>query len=529
VLKSNRYDHSWPQAAALALALLALSLVFQKTFVYLYANWQREEYSHGFVIPFICAFLVWQRRRLFLQQSLRGSWSGVAIVLMGLTLCFLGIEASIVGMDAWAMLVVILGCVVAAIGWRGVRIALVPLGLLVLMVPLPTFWYNNLSSELQLISSQLGVKIIRLFGGAVFLEGNVIDLGFYKLQVAEACSGLRYLFPLMTLGVIVGYLFKGRTWARWTLFLSTIPIAVLMNSVRIGIIGLLVARFGIEQARGFLHQFEGWLMFMICFGLLLLEGKLLLRLSGDQRRLGQVLGFEAPKWPERRAARPLSLGMPAMVSALLLLLAVFPAFALPERTQIRPRHIELSHFPLQIGGWAGRRERLESLYLDELKLDDYLLADYVPQSALASTVSADSPVNLYVAYYASQRTGQSIHSPRSCLPGGGWRMREISQYQVPGVALQGGAALRVNRAVVQKGTEQQLVYYWFQERGRDLTNEYSMKWYLIADGLLLNRSDGALIRVITPFGETDSIDSADARLRRFTATILPELQKYVGS
>jgi exosortase len=106
----------------------------------------------------------------------------------------------------------------------------VPLLLLGLMIPLPTFLYQGLSAQMQLISSQIGVAIIRLFNISVFLEGNVIDLGNYKLQVAEACNGLRYLFPLMALGFIAAYLFKGALWKRAVIFLSTIPITILMNS-----------------------------------------------------------------------------------------------------------------------------------------------------------------------------------------------------------------------------------------------------------------------------------------------------------
>ncbi len=111
----------------------------------------------------------------------------------------------------------------------------------------------------------------RLLGISVYLEGNVIDLGSYKLEVAEACSGLRYLFPLMSVGAIMAYLINGKAWARVVVFASTIPIAILMNSFRIGVIGVLVDRYGTEQATGILHFFEGWVVFMICLALLTLE------------------------------------------------------------------------------------------------------------------------------------------------------------------------------------------------------------------------------------------------------------------
>src|SRR5262249_28091166 len=135
-------------------------------------------------------------------------------------------------------------------------------------------------------------------------------------------------------------------------------------------------------------------------------------------------------------------------------------------------------------------------------------------------------VNLYVAYYASQRTGQSAHSPRSCLPGGGWRIVEFTQQEIPGVRAQ-GPPLRVNRVMVAHGGERQLVYYWFQERGRDITNEFVVKWYLLEDALFRNRTDGALVRLSTPLQAGEAPARADARLSAFAGTALPVLHDYL--
>ena len=110
-----------------------------------------------------------------------------------------------------------------------------------------------------------------MFGISVYLEGNVIDLGSYKLQVVEACSGLRYLFPLVSLSFIAAYIYHGAFWKKAIIFLSSIPITVLMNSFRIGVIGVLVEYGGPGQAEGFLHDFEGWIIFMACIAILVLE------------------------------------------------------------------------------------------------------------------------------------------------------------------------------------------------------------------------------------------------------------------
>jgi EpsI family protein len=212
------------------------------------------------------------------------------------------------------------------------------------------------------------------------------------------------------------------------------------------------------------------------------------------------------------------LGPQPIAALALLLLALWPALAIPERVEIRPARSDLTTFPMNLAGWEGRRGRIESMYLDQLKLDDYVMADYARAGEL--------PVNFYVAYYASQRTGQAAHSPSSCLPGAGWRMTEFDQREVPDIRV-AGHPLRVNRAVIQLGDQRQLVYYWFQQRGRTITNEYLVKWYLLWDALKLNRSDGALVRLITPLKTGEDIAAAEARLTGFARAAAPLMNAYV--
>ncbi|MBV9695331.1 MAG: VPLPA-CTERM-specific exosortase XrtD [Gammaproteobacteria bacterium] len=530
-VKRPQLSFAPPLLLALVVAAALLILVFQGTFQTLYGQWQREEYSHGFLIPLISAYLLWQRRDRLQRLVPQRSWAGVALAAFGLLLFFLSALASITTLDGYALVIVIAGGALAVLGWEGFKVVAVPIALLFLMNPIPSFFYNSLSLQLQLLSSQIGVGIMRLAGVSVFLEGNVIDLGRYKLQVAEACSGLRYLFPLMTLGVVVAYLFKGKAWVRWTLFLSTVPITVLMNSVRVGIIGLLVDRYGIEQAEGFLHDFEGWAVFMVCILLLLGEAWALMRLTGDRRPLSQLLVSE-PATPGVRGTPMRELGKPALMVLLMLTLAVLPARALPTRGELHPQRAEFASFPLELGAWEGRRDHLEAVYLDWLKVDDYFLANFVaretasvPDSGTAETARPPL-VNLYIAYYASQRTGQSAHSPRSCLPGGGWMIRDFGQRALWEVR-EHGAPLRVNRALVEQGASRQLVYYWFEERGRDITSEYLVKWYLVEDALLRNRTDGALVRLVTPLADNEAVSAADARLVGFARAALPTLQHYL--
>jgi exosortase D (VPLPA-CTERM-specific) len=376
-----------------------------------------------------------------------------------------------------------------------------------------------LSTTLQLLSSQIGVGIIRLFGISVFLEGNVIDLGGYKLEVAEACSGLRYLFPLMIIGFLMAYFYKGALWKRIVLFSSSIPITVLMNSTRIGIIGLTVDRWGIEMAEGFLHEFQGWMIFMLSAMIMIGEVAVLNRIGHEAGSWRQLFGVEFPApTPSGVPIRQRNIPLNFAVASAALVGFVAATFVAPRPAEVFPARTTFQEFPMQLGQWRGHAGSLDSVYLDALKLDDYVLADYA--------APAGGAVNLYIAYYNSQRKGGAVHSPRSCLPGGGWQMRDFGQRDLPSVLID-GRPLRVNRTLIEMGDQRELVYYWFQQRGRVITNEFAVKWYLFWDALTEHRTDGAMVRLVTPLSSSSSAGAADQRLGDFISRMAPGISRYV--
>lgn len=521
---ANAWDpvYRLPKTGWLLMAGLALLLgwIFQNGLSHMFGVWlNQEEYSHGILIPMISGYLIWQRRAELERLPLSGSWSGLAVVICGAAMQGLGELATLFALQQYAFLLVIYGMVLALAGWRALRLLAVPLLILLFMIPLPNFLLNNFSAQLQLISSQIGVWFIRLFGISVFVEGNVIDLGSYQLQVAEACDGLRYLFPLMTLGFLMAYFFKVATWKRVVLFASSIPITILMNSFRIGTIGVMVEHWGTRMAEGFLHDFQGWAVFMTSAAILLLEMMLLARIGKDRRPWREAFGLDFPA-PAPRSAPRVAGNVPAPFIASTVALVVFAASSLllPARVEAVPQREAFISFPGRVEEWTGQRSALEQVYLDALKLDDYVIADFMRNDK--------ELVNLYVAWYDSQRAGQSAHSPRSCLPGGGWRITQLDKVDVAGVQA-GTMPLRVNRVQIELGSQKQLVYYWFQQRGRVITNEYLVKWYLFWDSLTRQRTDGAMVRLVTPLRTGEQTDAADARLAQFAADIAPRLDRYI--
>lgn len=507
--------------AALAVAAVLLYAAFSLGLGHMVRVWNEyEEYSFGYLVPLITLFLIWQRKDVLRRIRFEGSWLGPAAVLGGGFGLLLANLSTITVLEQYAFLLTLFGIVLSLTGWTGFKVLAVPLAILVFMIPLPLFMMNQLSEVLQLVSSEIGVMVIRLFGISVFLDGNVIDLGIYKLQVADACSGLRYLFPLMTLGFIAAYLYNAALWKRAVIFLVTIPLTVLMNSVRIGIIGVTVNQWGIGMAEGFLHFFEGWIIFMACMVVLLALMWLLLKIGPDRKPLREAFVLEAPA-PVPPGTRFVAREVP---KTLLLSLGLVAAIAvanqyMPQQELIKPQRKQFLDFPLAVEGWQGTRERLSQVELDVLQLDDYIYANY--------RNAAGHLINFYVAYYDIQARGASAtHSPRSCMPGGGWNITDFGSREVAGLG-PGGGPLHFNRAVIKKDDRTQIVYYWFQQRGRNLTNEYAIKWYIFWDGLTRQRTDGAMIRFVAPKAPGELDEDVDRRMVEFMRLIAPRLGGFI--
>lgn len=523
-IAENANGVRWTVAATDRLVIGAVALLLLVAFFPglrdLVVVWDtQEEYSFGYMIPVVTLYLLWQRREQVAATDFTGSWWGTAIVAAGLLLLGVGQIGTLGTVVQYAFLISLFGLVLAYTGRRGFVAVAAPLTILAFMVPLPNYLLREVSQILQLWSSQLGVMVIRAFGITVFLEGNVIDLGNLRLQVVEACSGLRYLFPLMAIGFIAAILFRAPFWKRAVLFLSTIPITVVMNSARIGIVGVLSEHFGKSMAQGFLHDFEGWVVFMICTALVVGEISLLARIGPVKSTLADSFSLQVSEVRHSGRVRPRRLPGSFLIAGSLVALAVAASTVVAVPSVTLPERRAFSEFPIEFDGWQGTRGKLEREYLQMLKLDDYLLADF-------SSPDGRPPINLYVSYYATQADGNSAHSPRACIPGDGWEITDFGQRRLPGVAV-GGEPLTVNRAVIQRGDSRQLVYYWFQQRGRVTTNEYVVKLYIFWDAITRHRTDGAMVRLVARLRPGEPVESGDALLERFAALAVPPLANHV--
>ena len=503
------------------LSLLVIVVVFTAIdgISHMVSRWSSDEYSYGYFIVPLVAFFIWQKKHALAQVEIRFSWLGVVIVSVGLSILLFGELATLYIIVQYGFIITLHGIAMTMLGWAGYRVIAIPLMMLFLAVPLPEFLYNNLSGLLQLISSKIGVWLIRQFDISVYLEGNVIHLRSMKLQVVEACSGLRYLFPLMAIGFMVAYIYQASFWKKTVLFFSTIPITLLMNSFRIGMVGVTVEYWGQEMAEGVLHDFEGWVVFMASLSVLFAEMWVLNQIGTSRRSFSEAffIDLPGPLSPGKQFKLP-SISAPYVAALALVVCTAVLISILPNRKELIPDRQAFADYPTSLGEWQGRIGSIDAVTLAVLQLDDYIMADFYRPDT--------QPVNLYAAYYASQRKGASVHSPRTCIPGGGWEISSLSQHTVAGVVIN-GQPLRVNRVEIRKGAYRQLVYYWFQQRGRVITNEYLLKWYLFQDSITLGRTDGSLVRLTTPVPEGADIKEAETRLEDFARLSAGQLKAYI--
>jgi exosortase len=268
---------SWTPFAVLAVMLCAL---YYRIAVKLVYDWYTiPDYSHGFLVPFFAIFLLWDKRKNLIQTPVKQSWRGISLVLFALAVLILGVYGVDLFTARISFVFLLAGLIWTLLGRSMLRELRFPLFVLVLAIPFPTIIFNQITFPLQLLASRIASDILPLLGVPTLHEGNVIQLPIMKLEVAEACSGIRSLMSLFTLAVFYGYFLERTTRRRVILALASIPIAVVANVARIVGTGLCVQYWDPDKAQGFFHEFSGWVMFVISLGCLYLVHRLMRLIS----------------------------------------------------------------------------------------------------------------------------------------------------------------------------------------------------------------------------------------------------------
>lgn len=494
------------------LVTISLLFIFRDAIHEILARWTEERYSHAPIVFLLAIYLAWIKRHELNAENTH-AWYGVWIVIFSGLILIVGELSAIWTIVQYALVFLLFGFAWTILGAQ-IRKVTIPFLHILVVIPLPYMLDVMLSGRFQLMSTDLGVSIIRLLDMSVYQEGNIIDLGIYKLQVVEACSGLNYTYPLMTIGLMMGYMYKAPFFARFLVFITTIPISIVMNSFRIAVVALFVNHYGIKAAEGFMHYFEGWVIFIICICVLLAEVKIINRILGKQRSLADSFDYlevksDATAQPYKAKIHKL----PILIASICILVTTLSTLSIHHRDEIVPTRVTFDQYPLEFGGWVGRRHQFQNGENEVLQLKDYFLADY----NLANT-----NVGVYLGYTESQRRGFVPHSPKACIPGGGWEIADTKLHQVD---IDANKGFKVTRMVIARGESKQLIYYWFHQRGRDLSNEFPMKFALLYDAIKLNRTDGAIVRFTTPIYKSE--ENADVVLTEFIRLNYPKFQQFI--
>jgi len=264
----------WVPILMIGLLLVAL---YYRIAIKLVVDWYNiPDYSHGFLVPLFSLFLLWDRRKKIAETPVRQSWAGLSLVVLGLIILIFGVYGVDLFTSRISFVILLTGLIWTFLGSAMLHQLRFPILILLLAIPFPEIIFNQITFPLQLLASKLASSTLPLLGVPVLQEGNVIQLPVMKLEVAEACSGIRSLMSLFTLAVFYGYFLERTTSRRVILALASIPIAVAANAIRIVGTGLCVQYWDPVKALGFFHEFSGWVMFIISLVCLYLIHRIML-------------------------------------------------------------------------------------------------------------------------------------------------------------------------------------------------------------------------------------------------------------
>ncbi len=495
--------------------LIAAALAF------LYANvltklaidwWTDENYSHGLLVPFVIGYIIYlEFDRLKNAVGKPLVWLGFGVILFALVMLLGGTLGAELFTRRVSLVLMLSGIVVYFFGVKILKLLVVPFVLLLLAIPIPQIIFNRIAFPLQIYASQMAIWGIRLFELPSVRKGNVIEIlpngatQVIALEVVEACSGIRSLMTLVTLALILAYFTGAKRrfvergkiaflknfdfWRAIILMLSAVPIAIFTNAARVTATGVLTYYYGRRATESVWHDLSGWLVYVAALILLLLVNFGLKKIGSRKSEIGNrnsEFGTQDSRLKTRDSIW--------LLFAVLLVGGVFINW-FNQRGDAEIARKPLSEIPLQIGDWRqkGNEIRFDAATEIVLRTTDYTMREYVlPNNRLA---------NLYIGYYASQRTGATYHSPQNCLPGAGWVMTEPEFVEIKTPS---GKTFTANKFIIENGVYNEVLIYWYQGRGRFTANEYTDKINTIRDSVTRSRSDGAMVRVMTPVGHSEA-------------------------
>lgn len=276
--KLNLFNRSF--ILQLGIITACLALLYAPVVKGLIIDWiNLPDFSHGFLIPIISIFFIYEKRNQLLTLNPSGQWIGLGLTIFGIMLLFLGNLAAEYFTERFSLIVVMGGIIFFLLGKEFFKALFFPLIFLIFMIPIPSLLMDRITFPMQLLASTVAANSLYLIGIPVLKEGNIIHLANNSLEVAEACSGIRSLISLLALSVVFAHFTQKNLWKRMLLVICALPIAVIANAARVSGTGALSYYYGEEVAQGFFHGFSGWILFVMAFVCLFIVGSLLSRIK----------------------------------------------------------------------------------------------------------------------------------------------------------------------------------------------------------------------------------------------------------
>ncbi len=497
--------------------------------------WSDENYSHGLLVPFVIAVIVWKEWDGLKQiEKSASARLGGFIVIIAILMLLAGTLGAELFTQRISMVLMIAGIVVYLFGTRILNLLAVPFALLLLAIPIPQIIFNRIAFPLQIWASQMAVWGIRLFEVPTVRNGNVIDIlprgatQTISLEVVEACSGIRSLMTLVTLALILAYFTRRDDEPRFAnlstadlsraivLMIAAVPIAVLTNAARVTVTGVGTYYYGMRATDSTWHDLSGWIVYVVAFSLLAGTNFVLTRFQPKEAKTQSETSIRETTVSRNPQSIFRNLAILPLIVALLVSGIFINWFAGRSEAQIERK--QLTELSTTLGDWRqkGGDIKFDLSIESVLRTTDYTMREYtLPDGRIA---------NLYVGYYASQRTGATYHSPQNCLPGAGWVMRDP---QYIDITTADGRTFKANRYIIENGVYREVMIYWYQGRGHIEASEYTDKINTVWDSVTRRRTDGAMIRVMTDVGSDEAAAFAaandlSARLAERIAPFVPE-------
>lgn len=497
---------AWTYAAALPVAaafLFCYAGVF-KTLAGVW--WNNSVYSHGFVVPFISAYIIWMERdRLKAIKPSPGYLAGLTVLSCGLLMLAAGTVAGVMVVQEISIIVTLAGVTLTVLGWGFLRALSLPIAYLLLMLRFWEFITNRLHYPFQNFSAFMGTKLLNIAGIPAYREAVYIELPNITLEVAQVCSGVNYLISVLALGIPLAYLTMKTLPRRIVLVSFGILIAVLANGLRVALIGTLAYYNLAGDLHGPFHALQALFVSIIGFMALFIGAWALSRWPvknagpkpgmAEAARQTAVFSREGVKYA-------------AIASACVMLIA--GSYVNLYRSSPVPLKKALNAFPYIIGNWKG----------SDAPHDRNIFSGRGQTEELWRTYARDGrEINLYIGYYDRQEQGAELVNYKTAeLDSGGEKLR---------ISLGNGQAVEVKKRVSGTAGKSNVTVFWYDLNGRTVTNRYAAKAYTAYDALLRWRTNGAAIVISAESRRAKDNEKTLEEAAEFAMDLAPHLRDYL--